>query len=103
MNKLLLGLSLFFITGIQCVCSKKQGGGLTLEQRMALLEERLGSCRKKGRKKAERMLKSFDIEQHSEIRQISSEQNKKDANSYAVVESTKEKNIFSGFSALWLQ
>ncbi|WP_411268856.1 hypothetical protein [Escherichia coli] len=57
---------------------------------------------KKRAEKAERMLKSFDIEQHSEIRQISSEQNKKDANSYEVVESTKKKHLL-GFSALWLQ
>lgn len=47
MNKLLLGLSLF-ITGIQCVCSKNRG--LTLEQRMALLEERPEAA-EKGRKK----------------------------------------------------
>ncbi|MGU7768500.1 carbohydrate porin, partial [Escherichia coli] len=76
-------------------CAAKTGG-LTLEQRMALLEERLEAAEKRA-EKAERMLKSFDIEQHSEIRQISSEQNKKDANSYAVVESTKEKTSSPGF------
>ncbi|EFD0468995.1 TPA: carbohydrate porin [Escherichia coli] len=94
MNKLLLGLSLFLLLEYNACTAKT--GGLTLEQRMALLEERLEAAEKRA-EKAERMLKSFDIEQHSEIRQISSEQNKKDANSYAVVESTKEKTSSPGF------
>ncbi|HGC2980924.1 TPA: carbohydrate porin, partial [Escherichia coli] len=102
MNKLLLGLSVFLLLEYNACAAKT--GGLTLEQRMALLEERLEAAEKRA-EKAERMLKSFDTEQHSEIRQISSEQNKKAANSYAVVESTKEKTsspgfLFSGYNDL---
>ncbi|HCX7747646.1 TPA: porin, partial [Escherichia coli] len=71
---------------------------------MALLEERLEVSEKRS-EKAERMLKSFDIEQHSEIRQIRSEQDKKDVNRYAVAESTQEKIsspgvLLSGFNEL---
>ncbi|MGR4386009.1 hypothetical protein K8Q47_24290 [Escherichia coli] len=59
MNKLLLGLSVFLLLEYNA-CAAKQGGGLTLEQRMALLEERPEAAeKKKGRKKAERMLKKF--------------------------------------------
>ncbi|WP_410402014.1 hypothetical protein [Escherichia coli] len=47
MNKLLLGLSLFYYWNTMRVQQKQ---GLTLEQRMALLEERTGSCRKRGGK-----------------------------------------------------
>lgn len=48
MNKLLLGLSLFLLLEYNACAAKT--GGLTLEQRMALLEERLEAA-KKGRKK----------------------------------------------------
>lgn len=47
MNKLLLGLSLFYYWNTMRV---QQNRGLTLEQRMALLEERLEAA-EKGRKK----------------------------------------------------
>ncbi|WP_348971076.1 carbohydrate porin [Escherichia coli] len=94
MNKLLLALSAFgFLAHNECAAKT---GELTLEQRMAWLEERLETAEKKA-EKAERMLKSFDIEQHSEIRQIRTEQDKKDVNSYAVAESTKEKTSSPGF------
>ncbi|SYX52836.1 carbohydrate porin [Escherichia coli] len=76
------------------MCSKNRG--LTLEQRMHCWKNAWKLPEKRA-EKAERMLKSFDTEQHSEIRQISSEQNKKAANSYAVVESTKEKTSSPGF------
>ncbi|WP_416510050.1 carbohydrate porin [Escherichia coli] len=102
MNKLLSGLSVFLLLAHNECAAKK--GGLTLEQRMALLEERLEVSEKRS-EKAERMLKSFDIEQHSEIRQIRSEQDKKDVNRYAVAESTQEKIsspgvLLSGFNEL---
>lgn len=48
MNKLLLGLSLFLLLEYNACAAKT--GGLTLEQRMALLEERLEAA-EKGRKK----------------------------------------------------
>lgn len=48
MNKLLLGLSVFLLLEYNACAAKT--GGLTLEQRMALLEETPGSCRKKGGK-----------------------------------------------------
>ena len=94
MNKLLWGVFAFlFLAHNECAAKTEE---LTLEQRMALLEERLETAEKRA-EKAETMLKSFDIEQHSEIRQIRTERDKKDVNSYAVAESTKEKTSSPGF------
>lgn len=46
MNKLLLGLSVFLLLEYNACAAKT--GGLTLEQRMALLEERLEAAEKRG-------------------------------------------------------
>ncbi|MES4094920.1 porin, partial [Escherichia coli] len=72
MNKLLLGLSVFLLLEYHSCAATT--GGLTLEQRMALLEDRLEAAEKTP-EKAERMLKSFDTSHNAAIRQISSEQN----------------------------